>query len=158
DNIATQLEYTRITAPIDGRTGTISVTLGNTVKANDVPLVTINQMKPIRVQLSLPQQYLERVRDSMATSEVPVTARHEGSSVASEGKLDYIDNAVDQSSGTFAARAIFANEDEILWPGMFVTLEIRLGNQVDALTVPEVAVQHGQGGGDFVFVIANGKA
>ncbi len=160
DVIATQLEYTRITAPISGRTGTINVTLGNTVKANDTtPLVTINQLKPIRVQVSLPQQYLDSVRTAMAQGEVLVSARRDNAAEAgaSQGKLEYIDNTVDQASGTFAARALFANEDEALWPGMFVTLELTLGEQKQALTIPEVAIQRGQEE-DFVFVIQGNKA
>ncbi len=158
DVTATELEYTRIKAPISGRTGTINVTVGNTVKANDTqPIVTINQIKPILVQVSLPQQYLGAVRDSMAAGNVPVLARRDNGPDTSEGKLEYIDNAVDQSSGTFAARALFANEDEVLWPGMFVTIELTLGTQAQAVTIPEVAVQHGQET-DFVFVIDNNKA
>ncbi len=160
DVIATQLEYTRIKAPISGRTGTINVTVGNTVKANDTePLVTINQLKPIRVQVSLPQQYLDAVRTAMAQGEVTVSARRDNAAEAgvSRGKLEYIDNTVDQSSGTFAARALFANEDEALWPGMFVTLELTLGEQKQAITIPEVAIQRGQEG-DFVFVIQGNKA
>lgn len=157
DNLKVQLEYTRITAPISGRTGTIAVTAGNTVKANDVPLVTINQVKPIRVQVSLPQHYLDAVRSAMKAGKVDVTAMHEGGGEAVRGTLEYIDNNVDQSTATFAARAIFPNDDEKLWPGMFVTLVLTLGTEKNVLTVPEVALQHGQNG-DYVFVIAGGKA
>lgn len=158
DNIKVQLEYTRITAPISGRTGTINITAGNTVKANDTqPLVTINQVKPIRVQVSLPQRYLGSVREAMAKGPVTVTATREGGGTPSTGTLEYVDNAVDTATGTFAARASFPNEDEALWPGMFVHLRLVLGNEKNAVTVPEVAVQHGQSG-DFVFVIAGGKA
>jgi len=157
-NIKVQLEYTRITAPISGRTGTINVTLGNTVKANDTqPMVVINQVKPILVQVSLPQRYLDAVRDAMAAGAVSVEATREGGSTVSRGTLEYIDNSVDQSTGTFAARAIFPNDDEALWPGMFVTLILVLGEEKNVVTVPEVAIQHGQSG-DFVFVATGGKA
>ena len=158
DVIATQLEYTQIKAPISGRTGTINVTVGNNVKANDTtPLVTINQLKPIRVQVSLPQQYLDAVRTAMSQGDVIVSAKRDNAEGASQGKLEYIDNTVDQASGTFAARALFANDDEALWPGMFVTLELTLGEQKQAITIPEVAIQRGQEG-DFVFVIQGNKA
>lgn len=157
ESLRVLLDYTRITAPISGRTGTITITAGNTVKANDTQsLVVINQVKPIRVQVSLPQRYLDHVRQSMAEEKIMVTALRE-SGGTSQGKLEYIDNAVDTSTGTFAARASFPNEDEALWPGMFVNLVLTLGEEKDALVVPEVAIQHGQQG-DFVFVIEGGKA
>jgi RND family efflux transporter MFP subunit len=159
NNMKVQIEYSRIMAPIGGRTGTINVTVGNTVKANDAtPLVTINQVKPIRVQVSIPQKYLDAVRKAMAAGAVEVGALHEGPQTPSPGRLDYIDNSIDETTGTFTARASFANEDEALWPGMFVTATIRLGDQKGALTVPEVAIQHGQDGAEFVFVIEGGKA
>jgi multidrug efflux system membrane fusion protein len=158
ENVRVQLEYTRITAPISGRTGTINITVGNTVKANDTQaLVIINQVKPIRVQVALPQRYLDAVRESMAKGAVPVDATREGSTDVSKGTLEYIDNAVDQSTGTFAARATFPNDDEALWPGMFVNLTLVLGEEKNVITIPEEAIQHGQSG-DFVFVIAGGKA
>ena len=158
DNMKVQLEYTKILAPISGRTGTINVTLGNTVKANDTgALVTINQVKPIRVQVAIPQKYLDALRQALGGGGVEVTALHEGGKAPSAGKLDYIDNNIDNTTGTFSARASFANDDEALWPGMFVTTTIRLGDEKGALTVPEVAIQHGQDG-DFVFVLVNAKA
>jgi RND family efflux transporter MFP subunit len=162
DNVNVQIGYTRITAPISGRTGTINVTLGNTVKANDTTfLVTINQVKPIRVQMALPQNMLDALRAAMQAGTVTVDAYKQddngsGKPIA-QGKLDYIDNNVDQSTGTFACRAGFDNADEQLWPGMFVTISMTLGEDKAALTVPEVAVQHGQAG-DYVYVIAEGKA
>jgi multidrug efflux system membrane fusion protein len=158
DNMKVQIEYTKILAPISGRTGTIGVTVGNTVKANDAtPLVTINQVKPIRVQVAIPQKYLDAVRQALSSGAVGVSALHEGAKAASPGRLDYVDNTIDNTTGTFTARASFANEDEALWPGMFVTTTIRLGDEKGALTVPEVAIQHGQDA-DFVFRVADGKA
>ena len=157
-NILVQLQYTRITAPITGRTGTIMVTAGNTVKANDSgSLVTINQIQPIRVQMTLSQDYFEAVRNAMTKGKVKVTAMRENSKQVSEGTLEYVDNAVNQSSGTFITRAVFANSDETLWPGMFVTVSIILGSDTQVIAIPEVAVQHGQAG-DYVFVIDQGKA
>jgi multidrug efflux system membrane fusion protein len=158
--VKVQLSYTRITAPISGRTGTINVTLGNTVKANDTtPLVTINQIRPIRVRAALPQTALESVRSAMRSGKVTVIATHSEGNATSEtdpsilahGTLDYIDNEVDKASGTFETRAVFENTDEKLWPGLFVTLVMTLGEETSALTIPEKAVQHGQAG-DYVFV------
>ena len=157
-NLGVQLEYTQIRAPITGRAGTINITLGNTVKANDSqPLVTINQIKPIRAQISLPQKNLDRVRDAMAAGQVTATATHEGGSKPSQGSLDYLDNAIDPASGTFAARASFPNADESLWPGMFVNVRLMVGADMHAVTVPEVAVQHGQSG-DYVFTVEHAAA
>jgi multidrug efflux system membrane fusion protein len=162
ENVQVQIGYTRITAPITGRTGTINVTLGNNVKSADAqPLVTINQLKPIRVQAALPQQYFDIVRTAMQTGPVVVSAVKQDDAsitpVVAEGMLDYIDNAVDPSTGTFATRAGFPNEDERLLPGMFVTSTLKLGGDERALVVPEVAIQRGQSG-DHVFIIAGGKA
>jgi len=161
ESVKVQLGYTRITAPITGRTGTINVTLGNNVKANDTqPLVTINQLKPIRVQAALPQQHFDAVRAAMQAGSVPVTAALKddaANNTIAEGTLDYIDNAIDATTGTFVTRAGFANDTERLLPGMFVTVTLSLGGDASALTVPEVAIQRGQTG-DYVFVIVGDKA
>ena len=162
EDMKVQIGYCRITAPIAGRTGTINVTLGNNVKANDTtPLVTLNQLKPIRVQASLPQQQFDAVRSAMQQAQgVTVDASRQddaGGAPIAQGTLEYIDNAVDASTGTFVTRAGFANEDERLLPGMFVNTTLNLGGSAQALTVPEVAVQHGQQG-DYVFVVVEGKA
>ncbi len=159
ENIGVQLGYTTITAPIDGRTGTISVTVGNNVKANDVPLVTINQIRPILMQASLPQDSFDSVRSAMQAGSVSATASRAGGKPEDEekGTLAYIDNAIDQATGTFVVRASFDNANEHLWPGMLGNLTLEVGAHKDALTVPEVAVQHA-GDENFVYVIADGKA
>ncbi|MFZ4540615.1 MAG: efflux RND transporter periplasmic adaptor subunit [Rickettsiales bacterium] len=161
DSVKIQLGYTRITAPITGRTGTINVTLGNNVKANDTqPLVTINQLKPIRVQAALPQQYFDSLRAAMQSGPVTVGAALKddvANNTIAQGTLDYIDNAIDAATGTFVTRAGFTNNDERLLPGMFVTVTLTLGAATNALAVPEIAIQRGQAG-DYVFVIINDKA
>lgn len=156
-NLQVQLQYTQIHAPISGRIGTVSVTIGNNVKANDTqPIVTINQIRPVWAQVSLPQRDIGILRAAMAKGTVDASAKHEGGA-AETGKLDYLDNAVDETTGTIAARVLFDNAAEVLWPGMFVDVTLTLGVEKQAVTVPEVAVQHGPGG-DFVFTIADGKA
>jgi membrane fusion protein, multidrug efflux system len=158
ENIDVQLGYAVITAPIDGRTGTINVTAGNTVKANDTtPLVTINQIRPILMQASLPQDSFDSVRAAMQAGKAPARAARDGSADAEKGALQYIDNTIDQATGTYVVRASFDNADEHLWPGMIGNLMIEVGSYGKALTVPEVAVQHA-GNADFVFVIDAGKA
>ncbi|MDE1151582.1 MAG: efflux RND transporter periplasmic adaptor subunit [Micavibrio sp.] len=157
ESIQVQLTYTVIKAPISGRTGTINLTTGNTVTANDAtPLVTINQVKPIWAQISFSQRYLEPIHNAKKNGSVAVTAQHEGNKPVA-GRLDYIDNAVDNTTGTFATRVLFDNDDEALWPGMFVTVTLNLGDEKQALTVPEVAVQHGQEN-DYVYTVVDGKA
>ena len=157
DSANVQLDYTMITSPIDGRAGTINLTVGNNVKANDAqPLVTVNEIKPIRAQLAVPQTFLSPLRKAMAegTPEVIAVLNNEKEPV--HGKLTYIDNQIDAASGTFAARATFDNMDERLWPGMFVNLTVRLGTEKDALTIPETAIQHGQSG-DYIDVVTRGN-
>ncbi|MEZ0225203.1 MAG: efflux RND transporter periplasmic adaptor subunit [Alphaproteobacteria bacterium] len=156
-NLQVQLQYAQIHAPISGRIGTVSVTVGNNVKANDTqPIVTINQIRPVWAQVSLPQRDIAILRAAMAKGAVSALAKHEGGA-AETGKLDYLDNAVDETTGTIAARVLFDNTAEVLWPGMFVDVTLTLGVEKQAVTVPEVAVQHGPDG-DFVFAIADGKA
>lgn len=157
DNISVQLGYTQIVAPIDGRTGTIAGTIGNNVKVNDAPLVTINQIHPILVQSSLPQNSFDDVRQAMRGGAVVVAAKIESSATVVEGKLEYIDNTIDKGTGTFVARSLFANADESLWPGMLVSVTLTVGQEENAIVIPEVAVQNSYNG-DFVFVIAGDKA
>jgi len=158
DNARVQITYTTVTAPIAGRTGTINVTRGNNVKANDPQaLVTINRIRPIRVQFSTPQRYYEQVRATLNQGEVPVTATQKESTETAQGKLEYLDNNIDVANGTFAARAVFTNEDEKLWPGMFVNVVLNLGLRKGVLTVPAVAIQ-GDENNHFVFLVKDKKA
>ncbi|MBY0427673.1 MAG: efflux RND transporter periplasmic adaptor subunit [Alphaproteobacteria bacterium] len=157
DSANVQLGYTVIAAPIDGRAGTINLTVGNNVKANDAqPLVTINEIKPIRAQLVVPQTFLAPLRKAMAAGAPDVQAVINNDNQPVMGKLTYIDNEINAASGTFVARATFENVDERLWPGMFVNLTVRLGSEDGALTIPEPAIQHGQSG-DFMFIVSGGK-
>ncbi len=161
-----QLSYTVIASPIDGRTGTINFTLGNTVPANGAtPLVTINQVEPISVQVPLPQDSYDAIRAAQradgakqGASGVSVTATRAGTGKVAKGVLNYIDNTIDSATGTFTARASFPNPDDMLWPGMLANITIDLDAGTPALVIPAVAVQHDQSGNDFVFVAAGGTA
>jgi multidrug efflux system membrane fusion protein len=147
------LSYFTITAPIDGRIGYINQKVGNDVKANDAPLATINQIKPIYVGFPLPQADLPSVRKAMAASDVPVTALPVGDSGSpQEGRLTFFENSIDASTGTILMRATFDNPGEALWPGQFCNVTVNLSVQADALTVPSASVQVGQNG-DYVYVI-----
>lgn len=153
-----QLGYTQIRSPLSGRTGTINHTAGNTVKSSDaLPLVTIHQIQPIRIQMTLSQHYFEQIRHAMKEGPVAITAVRDLENHVFQGTLEYIDNMVNQSSGTFIARAVIPNKEESLWPGMFVKVTLKLGVAKQVLVIPEIAIQQGQEG-EYVFVIEQGKA
>jgi membrane fusion protein, multidrug efflux system len=154
-NAELQLGYTEIRAPIAGRTGQLNLHEGALVKANDSgsSLVTINQLAPISVAYSVPEASLASLHAAMAGGAVVVTASpHDGVGKPVEGRLDFIDNAVDTTTGTILLKAIFANTDRALWPGEFVDVVTRLGEESNAVVVPASAVQTGQRGSQ-VFVV-----
>jgi multidrug efflux system membrane fusion protein len=147
------LGYAAITAPISGRTGSLLVKRGNVVRANDVPLVVINQMRPIRVSFAIPGSQLPLVQKYAARSKLAVHVKPaNGSDAAVKGYLTFIDNAVDSSTGTVTLKAEFGNETGSLWPGQFVETELVLTVEPAVLTVPAGAVVTGQEG-TFVFII-----
>jgi multidrug efflux system membrane fusion protein len=150
-----RLSYTRITAPISGRVGAVQVTPGNLVKANDTGngLVTITQVKPLRVTFTLPERELSRIRAAMGEGKPPavrVAASGTGKVLASS-VVNFIDSAVDTASGTITVKAEFANADLSLWPGQFVDVTVDLDEKPGATVIPTVAVQTGQDS-SYVFV------
>ena len=148
-----QLQYCQIYSPIDGRTGALQVYPGNIVKQNDVPiLVVINQITPLYVDFSIPEQYLGVVKKYMARGKLRVEATPYGDTVAEAGYLTFVDNSVDANTGTIKLKATFANPDHRLWPGQFSTVSLRLAEEENATVVPSQAVQTGQSG-DFVYVV-----
>ncbi|MFY9584293.1 MAG: efflux RND transporter periplasmic adaptor subunit [Candidatus Acidiferrales bacterium] len=148
------LQYCAITAPMDGRTGGLLVHRGNLVKANDVPvLAVINQITPIYVRFSVPEQYLADVKKYMAAGKLKVQAVvPEDPKRPEEGVLSFVDNAVDMTTGTILMKATFANQQRRLWPGEYVDVVITLTAQSDAVVVPAQALQTGQNG-QYVFVV-----
>jgi multidrug efflux system membrane fusion protein len=154
-NAELQLGYTEIRAPIAGRTGQLNLHEGALVKANDSgsSLITINQLAPIAVAYSVPEASLAGLHAAMAKGAVVVTASpHDGVGKPVEGRLDFIDNAVDTTTGTIVLKAVFENTDHSLWPGQFVDIVTRLGEEANAVVVPASAVQTGQRGSQ-VFVV-----
>ena len=150
-----QLSYCEIRSPIEGRTGSLMVHAGNLVKANDTtPLVVINRVHPIYVQFTAPESQLAELRARYARSAgVPVTATPQGSNHVAQGRLTFVDNAVDASTGTITLKATFSNEDRVLWPGQFVNVAVTIADRPNAVVVPAQAVQTGQKG-QFVYVVS----
>jgi multidrug efflux system membrane fusion protein len=156
-NAQLQLSYTNITAPISGRAGDVLVEAGNLVKSTDgTVLVTINQINPINVTFTVPQQYLTSIQNQQAKAPLVVTA-HLGKHQTEQGQLTFINNAIDTTTGTIQLKATFVNTDQLLWPGQFVKLNLASASVKNALIVPNSAVQTGQKG-TYVYIIRNGKA
>jgi len=154
DSAKLNLAYTDIRAPIGGRLGARLVDVGNVVQARDnTVLVTINQIQPIFVGFTVPESRLDAIRQAQAAAPLAVTAlARDGDTVLGHGKLTFIDNAVDQASGTIALKALFANRQESLWPGKFVTVRLVLRTLHAVPTVPAQTVEEGPHG-YFAYVI-----
>jgi len=148
-----QLDYCYIHSPINGRTGNLFVKEGNVVKANDAVLVKIHQVRPIHVAFSIREQDLHRIRSQLTMGDVKVEARVPGDANGPEqGRLTFVDNAVDKTTGTIRLKGTFPNEKNRLWPGQFVDVVVILDTQKDATVVPSQAVQTGQEG-PYAFVV-----
>jgi multidrug efflux system membrane fusion protein len=153
ENARVQLAYCFIRSPIDGRTGSLLVQQGNVVKANDAILVTINQVVPIRVSFSIPEQYLADVRKYKAAGTLKVEAApQDGKADPVPGTLSFIGNAVDAATGTIQLKGTFPNTDRRLWPGQFANVVLTLTVRTGAVVVPSEAIQTGQQG-QYVFVV-----
>jgi multidrug efflux system membrane fusion protein len=143
-----QLDYTTITAPIDGVVGFRQLDVGNIIHSTDAnPLTVLTQIKPSTAIFTLPQSNLGPVREAMLRGAVSVLAFDQnGKEQLAEGRLLLIDNQIDQSTSTIRMKAEFPNEDERLWPGEFVRIRVLITTQKDAVTVPPVAIQRGPDG------------
>jgi multidrug efflux system membrane fusion protein len=148
-----QLTYATIAAPISGRTGKLMVHAGNLVRANDAtPLVVINQISPIHVSFGVPESQLPEFNRYLNQRAIQVEASPPNDSGRpSRGRVSFVDNAVDHTTGTIEVRGTFPNEDRRLWPGQFVNVMVTLGTEPTAIVVPTVSVQTGQQG-QYVFV------
>ncbi|MGD0955329.1 MAG: efflux RND transporter periplasmic adaptor subunit [Candidatus Acidiferrales bacterium] len=158
DSAQLQVDYCKIYAATDGQTGALQVYPGNLVKQNDVPvLIVINQITPIFIDFSIPEQYLGSVQKFMAQGRLRVEATPYGETQAETGYLTFIDNTVDNTTGTIKLKATFENADHRLWPGQFSTVLLRLAEDENATVVPSQAVQTGQKG-DYVYVVNSDMA
>ncbi|WP_161796241.1 efflux RND transporter periplasmic adaptor subunit [Pseudomonas sp. PI1] len=156
DTAQTQLDYTSIRAPSDGRIGIRSIDPGNVVHVSDAqPIVILMRIRPSAVLFTLPARFLDDVRSALAHGPVVVTAFDQNNRRAlSAGKLLLVDNAVDQATDTMRLKAIFPNDDERLWPGEFVNARLSLKTLSDALVIPSSAVQRGPQG-LFVWIVTS---
>lgn len=152
ENAKVQLVYCSIYSPINGKVGSILIHQGNMIKANDVPLVNINQIEPIRVAFTVPEQYLGEIKRFSAAGKLPVQASIQTDPKPAVGTLSFIDNTVDQTTGTIKLKGEFPNRDRRLWPGQFVDVNLTLNRQPNAIVVPAAAVNTGQQG-QYIFVI-----
>jgi multidrug efflux system membrane fusion protein len=148
------LEYTTIRAQIAGRSGNLLLREGNLIPANGpTPLVVINQLQPIAVSFSVPQQYLDDIQRFSARHVLDVRIRPANDSTATlTGQLTFVNNQVDTTTGTIQLKATFPNGDRKLWPGEFVAVSLVLDVEQDVLTIPAQAVMTGQAG-TFVYVL-----
>jgi multidrug efflux system membrane fusion protein len=154
DNARTQLDYTRITSPIDGRTGIRLVDPGNIVHAADTTgIVVVTQIHPISVIFTLPEEDLSAVNAALAAGAVGVTIMsRDGATVLDQGTLSLIDNEIDQATGTARLKAVFGNAHDTLWPGQYVNARVLVRTLHDVLTIPSTAVQLGPHG-PFTYVV-----
>ncbi len=153
ENSKIQLDYCSIRSPIDGRTGSLSVKQGNIIKADDITLVVINQIAPIDVSFSVPEQFLPEIQKRMASKKLQLEASSPQSDERPEkGTITFVDNAVDTSTGTIRLKGTFANRERKLWPGQFVNAVLTLTEEPNVIVVPSEAIQTGQDG-QYVFVV-----
>ena len=154
ENAKVQLQYATITAPLSGRTGALMVHEGNLVRANDTtPLVTINQIAPIYVSFAIPESRLPDLKHYMAQRSLEVIASAPNDAgPAATGRISFVDNSVDQSTGTIRIKGTFTNQDRRLWPGQYVNVVVTLTTDPKAVVAPSAAVQAGQQG-TYAFVV-----
>lgn len=148
DNARTQLAYTSIVSPIDGRTGIRKVDPGNNVHATDTNgIVVVTQMQPISIVFTLPEDQLLSINKALAAGAVRVTAlSRDDKTELDTGTLTLIDNEIDPNTATMRLKAVFPNQQNTLWPGQFVNVRVLVQQQENVLTLPSAAVQHGPDG------------
>jgi multidrug efflux system membrane fusion protein len=159
ENAKVQLQYATIASPIEGRTGALMVHEGNLVRAQDqAALVVINQVAPIYVSFSIPESRLPELKRFLSLGTLQVEAKPPNEeNPSSHGHITFVDNSVDQTTGTIRIKATFTNEDHRLWPGQFVNVTVALTRDPTAVVVPTAAVQVGQQG-QYAYVVKPDKS
>ncbi len=149
------LQYTKIYSPCDGRAGDLLIHEGNIIKANDLALVVINKISPIYANFAIPEKFLPQIKANLSGLRAVATLPDSADKLA-EGKVSFVDNTVDRTTGTIGLKAEFANSDRKLWPGQYVRVSLQLNTIKNATLVPSQALQNGQQG-IFVFVVKPDK-
>jgi multidrug efflux system membrane fusion protein len=154
DSARTQLGYTTVIAPIDGRTGIRLVDPGNIVHAADTTgIVILTRLHPMSVIFTLPEEQVMAVNAALARGPLAVTVLpRDGDTELDRGTVALMDNQIDTTTGTVRLKASFPNEHDVLWPGEFVSVRALLETRHDAVVVPAAAVQHGPDG-PFAYVV-----
>lgn len=153
ENVRLQLSYCFIHAPNSGRTGSLMVNQGNMIKLNETTLVTLNQIEPIYVVFSVPEKQLADIKKYRSAGTIKIEAQTSKDELNPEkGSLSFIDNTIDNSTGSIKLKGVFNNKGKKLWPGQFVNIVMTLTMQPDAIVVPLQAVQTGQTG-QYIFVV-----
>lgn len=150
-----QVGYCFISSPISGRTGSLLINQGNLIKAEDEKnsIVVIHQIQPIYVSFAVPEKYFPEIKAAMQKGALPLSVVIAGDEPQPiQGKLTFIDNQVDRTTGTVRLKGTFTNAEKRLWPGQFVDVSLELSSQPNALVIPAEAVQTGQGE-QFVYVV-----
>jgi len=151
------LSYARLTAPSAGRAGAINVFPGSSVQANQTALVTITQLDPIAVAFSLPQRHLADALAALEGGGATVRATLPENAGSLDGRLQFVDNAIDASSGTVKVKAVFDNRERKLWPGAFVDVAMTVRTLKDAVVIPQAAlIQSARG--TIVYAVDEGRA
>jgi len=151
---ALDLEHATVRAPISGRTGKLGVHVGDVVRANDASsvVVTINQLRPIRVRFTIPQGDMSELQGEHRRDVSVSVVKGDSDSASAQGSLAFVDNQVDAASGTLLLKGEFSNQDASLWPGAFVRVRVKLHEQQGATVVPTAAVNNSQSG-SYIFVV-----
>lgn len=154
------LGYSKILAPVSGRTGLINVFAGSLVQPSSgtAPLVTITQMDPIAVSFPLPQRSLSAALAAMKRGDASVVARLPESNLSLRGQLQFVDNVVDAVSGTVKVKAVFQNQQMALWPGAYVNVELSVQTLKNVVVLPQDALVVGVNASSVYVVDAEQKA
>ncbi len=158
ENLKVQRSYYTIAAPISGRIGSIALKVGNIAKTGDstTPLGVINQFKPIYVAFPVPQRAMIDLREAVRQGTAEVSVQPQGLDRSVKGRIGFVDNSFDPTNGTISVRAVFDNEDDLLWPGALCNVRVTLRME-QGVTVAREAVQSSQNG-NFVYIVEDGVA
>jgi multidrug efflux system membrane fusion protein len=157
DSSRIQQSYSLIKSPVSGRTGSLIVDIGNVIKANDRPLVSINQVNPINISFKVPEKEYAQIKQFMGKNPLQVKAYLDGDDTAETGTLNFIENAIDNNTGTLGLKAVFANKQHRLWPGQYVNVTLELTVEKNRVVVPTKAVCIGQQG-NYIYVVKPDKS